>query len=274
MKTYELSLDEYQGPLDKLLELIEGQKLEVTEISLAKVTDDFLKYLERLKTEHPVHLPGDDAAQTEVAISHLRILADFIVVAGRLIFIKSKALLPDLALSEEETEDIRDLEARLGMLKALKPAMRMLSERWQKHEHLWSRPYLLNTISPKELDGGVRVFYPSHALTSTTLASSLQGIFALFEKLTMEHETVRDRVISLEAKIKDMIARVRDIFITSFRKLTGSASRGETIVAFLAMLHLAREQIVELQQESHFSDIIIRKTEARNNKSLPAGRQV
>ena len=94
---YELKLETYQGPLDKLLELVEGKKLEITKISLADVTADFLNFLKKLESEGANH----------------SLIADFLVVASKLILIKSKVLLPALTLSEEEESDIHDLEARL-----------------------------------------------------------------------------------------------------------------------------------------------------------------
>ncbi len=71
---YELKLEKFSGPLEKLLELIEERKLAVSEVSLAQVTDDFLKYLKTLTDAH----------------ADLRMIADFIVTASRLILIKSK----------------------------------------------------------------------------------------------------------------------------------------------------------------------------------------
>src|SRR4051812_15045342 len=101
---YELKIGEFSGPLEKLLELIEAQKMDVSEVSMAKVTDDFLKYLETLK---------DPDSAIAVFPADLRVLADFISIASRLIFLKSKYLLPGLALSDEEEADIKDLEERL-----------------------------------------------------------------------------------------------------------------------------------------------------------------
>jgi len=82
---YEVRLEKFNGPLDRLLELIEARQLEITQINLAEVTGDFLKYIESLGSEAGVD-----------------VFADFLVVAGKLILIKSKALLPNLDLTEEE----------------------------------------------------------------------------------------------------------------------------------------------------------------------------
>ena len=83
---YEVKLDKFSGPLETLLEFIEARKLTVGEVSLAQVTDDFLKYLEKLKKEEIVDEFG------RVSVVDLRVIADFIVIASRLIFVKSKFL--------------------------------------------------------------------------------------------------------------------------------------------------------------------------------------
>jgi len=251
---YELKIEQYEGPLEKLLELIEERKLEVTTMSLSAVTDDFLKYLDRLRAE------AEEAGTSESGAHLMRLLADFVAVASRLLFIKSKALLPDVVLPEEEEADIRDLEARLRLLKELRPAMKELAKRWNGPAHLWSRPYFLNATFAHASGEESRVFYPSKAITPSALQQALAGIFRAFEKFAMETDVIRERVISLEAKIKEIAARLLEIAETSFAKLSSGASRAERVIAFLAILHLAREQRISLEQETHFSDIIIRKS--------------
>jgi segregation and condensation protein A len=253
---YEHRSQAFTGPLDKLLELIEEQELDITDISLAQVTDDFLKYLESLRIQA-------NAAQTPAeAVITLRLLADFILIASRLVFIKSKSLLPDLTLTEEEEGDIRDLEGRLRILRELKPAMKELGALYSAGNHAWSRPYFLNAVSAVSGEASVAVFYPSPSLTDAALVGALTNLFSAFERLVMENETIREKVVSLEAKIKEIILRIREITETSFSRLTDAATRGEMIIAFLAVLHLAREQIISLEQEAHFSDILIKKAEA------------
>ncbi len=147
--TYELQVGEFKGPLDKLLELIEDEKLGINEVSLAKVTDGFLRYLEDLKSAIGVADPGPDAygeggdpAASSLFRADLRLLADFVAVASRLIFLKSKYLLPGLELTEEEEADIKDLEARLRIYQELKPAIRILNTLWHESHRSYSRPYL------------------------------------------------------------------------------------------------------------------------------------
>jgi len=84
----------FEGPLDLLLDLIEKEELEVTDVSLAQVANQFLKYLENSENVSPEYL------------------ADFLLVAGKLILIKSKAILPTLELEKEEEEDNRRIESK------------------------------------------------------------------------------------------------------------------------------------------------------------------
>lgn len=249
---YELRTTHYEGPLEKLLELIEARELAITEISLAEVTDDFLKYLEALRAA-ATEGEGEDAE------ARLRILADFIVIASRLIFIKSKALLPDLTLTGDEESDVRDLEARLALYRDLKPTMKHIAALWSGGRRLYVRPYLLNTASFVRGGASYKVFYPPPALSSGTLREALGRLLELAARAAMERETVRDEVISLEAKMKEVIAHITEAIETRFSRLASERTRAEIIVTFLALLHLAREQLVTLEQESHFSDIIVKK---------------
>src|SRR3989338_7957035 len=97
--SYIVKTGSFQGPLDLLLDLIEKRKLPISEVSLAKVADDYIAYVKTL-SEFPIAMS-----------------AHFILVASTLLLIKSKSLLPNLALSEEEQGSIEDLERRLRLYK-------------------------------------------------------------------------------------------------------------------------------------------------------------
>ena len=233
--TFELSLERYSGPLDKLLGLIEEKKLEITGISLAQVTDDFLKYLRKLpKIETPL-------------------LADFIAVASRLILIKSKSLLPSLTLTPEEEGDIKEFEERLKLYQELKPALKYIAALWRRREQEFARPYFLT------LSGSTGVFYPGKGLGLPSLVQGLEGLLQSFKSFELETETIRDRIISIEEKVREIIDRLVHEAELSFRRVAHVKSVSEIIAVFLAILHLAHEQRVSLEQREHFSDIIIKK---------------
>ena len=238
---YELKTERFSGPLSKLLELIEEKKLEITEISLAEVTDDFLTYLKKLeKVEVPI-------------------LADFIAVASRLVFLKSRSLLPGLIFEDDEEEGIKDLERRLKAYRELKPAIGHVHELWLKHNVGFSRPYLSPTKSIAFLRAGF--FYPGEQVNIETILASLYRILDTFKSLELETETIREKVITLEEKITEVIEKLKNELESSFGKMISEKVKAEIIVIFLAILHLARDQRIHLTQEKSFSDIIIRKSE-------------
>jgi segregation and condensation protein A len=246
---YELKTGNFSGPLEKLLELIEAREMDVGEVSMAQVTDDFLKYLEQFKA---AATEGDAAFAFD-----LHILADFISVASKLIFLKSKYLLPGLALTEEEEADIKDLEGRLRTYQELKPALKHIARLWHESHKSYSRPYFLGRGSG--LAAGQTIFYPGTNVEVHNLAESLGKIFETIKTYELETETIKEKIVTLEEKISEVMGRIQKEGDMHFRHLSGAASRGDMIISFLAILHLAREQIVLLEQMENFSDIMVRQ---------------
>ena len=245
---YEIKTEQFSGPLEKLLELIEAEKMAVNEVSLAKVTDGFLKYL----AEFRVGGGGEERFRVD-----LRVLADFVAIASRLIFLKSKFLLPGIALSGEEEADIKDLEERLKRYQALKPAIRHLQSMWRANHRSYGRPYFLGRGTG--LAAGQHVFYPGNTVDTGALRGSLERIFETVKTYAFETETIKQKIVSLEEKITEVLGRIQNEGATQFTRLTGEKSRAEMIVVFLAILHLAREQIILLEQMDNFSDIMVKK---------------
>lgn len=236
--TYELKINEFQGPLRKLLELIEAKQMEVTRVSLADVTADFLKYLGTLeKTDS-------------------RVMADFINVAAKLILIKSHALLPQLMVSDEEEKEIVDLETRLKLYKTMKetePGMRAL---WLKHI-AYSRDYLA---------GVPNGFYLTQAVSPEDLFIKIQKLSNELAIFLPKQESTKMKLMSLEEKISELMIRVDKVFKTSFNELTKDKDRSEIIVFFLALLHLLKDKLVHINQKDGFSDIEIVTT--KSNASI------
>jgi segregation and condensation protein A len=249
---YELQIGEFKGPLDKLLELIEAAKLDINDVSLAKVTDGFLRYLEDLKSAIAVTEKTEDAFRAD-----LRLLADFVSIASRLIFLKSKYLLPGLELTEEEEADIKDLEARLKIYQEIKPAIRAINKLWHENHRSYSRPYLIG--KGVGLAPGQTFFYPGGNLSLENMRAALAGILDTMKVYELDTETIKEKIITLEEKISEVLGRIQKEGDMHFKQLSGDKSRGEMIVVFLALLHLAREQLVLLEQIDAFSDIMVKK---------------
>lgn len=237
---YEVKLEKFTGPLDKLLQLIEEKHLEITQISLAEVTADFLKYVKGL---------GEKVSPS--------ILADFLVVAAKLVLIKSKILLPMLELSEEEEGEIHDLEARLRIYREFKSASENIQKLWGKNKIAYARPLFLSL-------GEQTVFYPPEKLRVGDLSRAVQSLFIALQALLPEKQTIKRAVVTIEQKIEELLNRFKEAASHSFKTLAKEKSRGEAIILFLAILHLLKEKIVQVEQKEQFSDIIVEKLESRS----------
>lgn len=212
--------------------------MEITQLNLGLVTDDFLKYLKSIKRE--------SAERTE---EELRLLADFIVIASRLILIKSKALLPSLELTIEEKQDIKELEERLKLYQQLKPAMALIKKLYARKNLSVSRPFFANQPV---------VFNPSQNISIENLKKIMETIFEAVKQLSLETQIIETTLIKLEEKIEEIMLKIKD-GIKNFGHLIKEKSKREIVVMFLALLHLLREQTIEVEQTEGFSEITIKK---------------
>jgi len=288
--TYELKSEQFTGPLEKLLELIEARQMDITQISLAQVTDDFLKYLktltdaEQTQTDAEQTQNGAEQERTDaegfsmgqgsfrvVPRMDLRMVADFIAVASRLILIKSKYLLPDLTLTEEEETGMKDLERRLKIYQELKPALKTLAKLWSGGDKEFSRGYFMvggfGSGSPSQVShgeiregkGGSGFFYPGKKLGLDLLLGAMRDIFKDLENMELETKVIKEKIITIGEKMKEIVRRMQKEVELNLNALSGDKSRANIIITFLAILHLAREQLILLEQNSAFSDIMITK---------------
>ncbi len=213
------------------MELIEEKKLEITELNLAEATADFLNYVKRIENIEP------------------RLLADFVVVAAKLLLIKSKALLPNIQLTEEEEGDIKDLENRLKIYRQFKPAINHIGELSEQNKISISQPFFSRRPT---------IFYPSENLKIDELHKAIKEIFDNLKQFQNETKIIRPSLISLEEKIEEIINRL-SIESLNFEELTKEKPRSEIVVLFLALLHLLTKQSIKIEQKEKFSDIMITK---------------
>jgi segregation and condensation protein A len=229
MPDFTVKTKEFEGPLDLLLSLIEKRKLFINDISLAKVADDFIAYVRSFES-----LPMGDAAH-------------FILVASTLLLIKSKSLLPNLSLTEEEEGDIRDLEIRLKIYQRIKEASRNIKD-----------SYGTNPIFEPSKDRPMTpVFSPHTSMNPAQLLSSIKNLLRSLPKKEVLPKALVRKVVSLEEMITKLTTRVTSGLRMSFKDFSGE-HKGEKvniIVSFLAMLELVKQGVIHVNQESHFGDI-------------------
>jgi segregation and condensation protein A len=225
----------YDGPLDLLLDLIRKQDIDIYDIPIAKITAQFLGYVERLK-------------QTDVDAA-----GDFIYTAALLIHIKSRMLLPrSPAESAEESEDPRrELVERLLEHERFKNAAQMLKQKQQIEEATWSRPAL-------------REF--QDAGTEPEIAADTVDLVRVFREVL---ERVKQRpVLNVDDEsvtVGQMIDYLRrrltmeDGPVPLSQMLRNARSERAVICMFLALLELVRLQAILLRQERNFGDILVKK---------------
>ncbi len=236
--SYRVKQEKFEGPLDVLLELIQAEKLSVNEISLAKVTDEFITYLKSLQAEQ--------RADQEM-------LAEFLVIASQLLLIKSRSLLPEFQVSPEEEESILELETRLAdykRLKELSQSLAVLAHGGQK------------SFSREAWAGETVVFLPPKKVGTKTLASAFADLLRSIPKVEKLIQEKIKRVISLEEKIKELQSILAKKVERVFSEIiAGAKEKVDVIVSFLALLELTKQKLVSVEQHKLFGDITVRKTE-------------
>lgn len=237
---YKVSLEKFSGPLDVLFSLIEEKKLIINEVSLNAVTDQFLEYLKKFE------------ASPENSLEYHRILANFLVIASRLILIKSRSLLPNLVLSEEEERDIKDLEERLKTYQQIKILGQELG-RWAKDQTAY--------ISRNSYCDLPITFYPPKNVFPENLAIIYEFFLKTLPQIEKLEEQSLKKIITLEEKIKELTSRVNEATEASFADISsGVKAKIEIIITFLALLMLFRNRILEVSQDKLFGDIKIKRT--------------
>lgn len=237
--TYHIKLEQFEGPLDLLLQLTQEEKLDITRVSLAKIADQYLGYISQAES-----------------IS-LENLSEFLSVAAKLILIKSKALLPLLEFTEEEEEEIKDLEYQLAEYKKFKEIALKINELTEKRTISLSREGFL---------GRQAIFYPPENITANDLKAAFEkllGDIPLLEKL--EQELIRE-VLTLEDKIIHLQDTLRERVTTSFSELVANTEdKVEIVISFLAMLELVKQRIIHVEQGELFSEIHLRHKEIKSD---------
>src|SRR3989338_4348400 len=247
--TYQVSLEKFSGPLDLLLSIIEEKKLAINEISLSQIADQFLEYFKKLS----------ELKENIKSSEYQRILADFLVIASRLILIKSRSLLPNLVLSDEEEGDIKDLEERLKIYQKFRALGRELGHFAKDRAPYFSREYFLN-LPLVYGEQGRTFFYPPKNISSEELFKIYEAfIKTLPQALKLEEQSL-SRVMSIEEKLKELTERISVAIETSFTDISlGVKAKIDVILTFLAMLMLFRNRILDISQDKLFGDIKIKK---------------
>lgn len=231
MKGFTISTTHFEGPFQVLLTMIEEKKLSVSDLTLAHIADQFFSYLET----HEM-LPVEE-------------LADFLYIASKLLYAKSRALgesvLPPLI--EEEGE--MPLADRLRRYQVFVAATAPLREKFEKGEQgFWGR------IKPPSLTPG---FYPPSTLNPAMMHRAMEAVLARLVKDVELPTVMVERVVTLKEKIETIKALLENLNHTKLSQIIESGNAQEVVVSFLALLELVKQNEITINQEKLFDDVHI-----------------
>ena len=235
---YTIKTSSFEGPFGLLLSLIEKKKLFINDISLAKVTEDYLNYIKEL--------PERDKGE----------LTSFIIIASTLILIKSKSLLPLLTLTDEEESDVESLSRRLRLFDFYTNLSNEIKKDFGKN--------IIFQRQDRKTD--FLVFLPDKEITPNKMMELAEGLVNKIPTKKPIPEVEVKKVVSIEEMIDKLTDRIQNAMKFSFKDFSGHSGQIKTkeektvvIVGFLAMLEMVRTGILEALQENNFEDIIIEK---------------
>ena len=240
ISNYTIATAVYEGPLDLLLQLIERAELDITKLSLAQVTDQYLEYIHNLP----------ELAADEVSA--------FLVIAAKLLQIKSEALLPRPPIREPGEEDPGEALARqLIIYKRYREIAGILYQR----EEAGLRTYL-RVAPPPKLEGT----FDLTGISIEDIAAAAQEIFTDLSRADALKTVVPPSRVTIREKISLITDSLRHQKYVSFRSLINHEnSRLEIVVTFLAVLELIKRHLVRVSQDGLFGDISLEVSEAWDN---------
>ncbi|MFT9495584.1 segregation and condensation protein A [Anaerosolibacter sp.] len=247
--TYNVKLETFEGPFDLLYHLIEKAEVDIYNIPIAQITDQYIQYIQDMQK------------------FDLEVTSEFLVMAATLIEIKSKMLLPNkheeqLVIAIDEIDPRQDLIARLIEYKKYKTA----AEEFKKREDVFKKIFYK---SQEQLDQYIK--YDDIELVEMDLNTLISAFNKLLEK-RKNHSKLQayvDEIQRDEVTIEDKISQIQQYLeihhAVDFHHLfSDSCSKSEIVVTFLALLELIKLNYLTVQQSRIFDKIIIKKIDSVN----------
>jgi len=232
IQSFAIKTEVFEGPMDLLLDLVEKRKLLINDISLAEVTDEYMRHV---ATMQEASLPGT---------------AQFVQMAATLLLIKSKSLLPVLELTEDEEDSIEDLEERLKLYQIYRQAGRAIDSAFGTHIS-YSRQYVPKTDP---------LFTTDEYTEIISLRDAMYRVLSELPQKPKKPNVRVKKVISLEEMMDRLKQRIEHQMKMCFSDLLENENERTTvIVGFLAILESVKQGSVQVAQTDRFSDIEIER---------------
>ena len=231
-----IKIDKFEGPLYLLLQMIEEDKLDITEVSLVKIADQYIEYIKANSDIDPENI------------------ADFLVVAAKLLLLKSRALLPYLYPAEDEEVD--DFEAQIKMYKEFLEATKVIAKIITGQKTMFGREFSKQSLLLDGFTPPTKVALADLPLICAEVIARLAPVEELGQGTICEHVNIDDKM----SEVKFILTKKINFF---FKDFVGKAkSKTEVIVGFLAILELMKQRELMIEQLATFGEIEISKLES------------
>ena len=245
MELPKIKVADFEGPFDLLLHLIKKNKMDIYNIEIYKITNQYLRYLDEMKE------------------MDLEITSEFIVIAATLIEIKSKSLLPKVKVEDENEEDIENkLKLRLIEYKQIKAVSSFFKERHINSGEIYSKkPEIIEIEEEKAPKCNEDIF---KNLTLIDLYNIYNNILDTYHNKQNNINVLQRKIYTdkykVEDKMKELLDRFNNANVIEFRSIIKeSESKLETVVTFLALLELIKLRVIIAYQEGNFKEILMKR---------------
>ena len=238
---YSIKIEDFEGPLDLLCFLVKKNKMNIDDINIYKIIEEYLEYMYIMES------------------LNLEFATEFITMASMLIYLKSKKILPKSCDDKEEDEISEELlKEKIIQYKKYKQASMSLSSRYEEYNYRVSKKREELVLDKKEFEG----LYTPYTLTRSYKLQILK--FEMKENMNKDNieKLVIKEKVSVKDKIKEMFTILSKIpkFVFNTMFLNKNKSKDEIISAFLGILEMAKKNDIKIKQENIFSDILVEKS--------------
>lgn len=238
---YSIKIEDFEGPLDLLCFLVKKNKMNIDDINIYKIIEEYLEYMYIMES------------------LNLEVATEFITMASMLIYLKSKKILPKSCDDKEEDEISEELlKEKIIQYKKYKQASIRLSSRYEEYNYRVSKKREELVLDKKEFEG----LYTPYTLTRSYKLQILK--FEMKENMNKDNieKLVIKEKVSVKDKIKEMFTMLSKIpkFVFNTMFLNKNKSKDEIISAFLGILEMAKKNDIKIKQENIFSDILVEKS--------------
>ena len=245
MELPKIKVADFEGPFDLLLHLIKKNKMDIYNVEIYKVTNQYLEYLNTRK------------------VMDLEITSEFIVVAATLIEIKSKNLLPKVKVEEEENEEDIEIKLmeRLIEYKRFKAVSEFFNDKYVSSGEVFSKkPEVIEEIKPEKVDND-DIF---KNITLLDLYNIYNKILENYREKQNKVNVVQKKIYvdkyKVEDKMEELLKKINSVEVIEFNNLMKESScKLETVVIFLALLELIKIRTIQVFQDENFSNILIKR---------------